>query len=272
MATTTENYGLNIVEGTDIVNPLIYDNPNYQKIDEQMFINQNNGVPKASYNKSGTVHQITRSLTQAPVFWFTASSNYNSGDTFSVNGSSVSAVLPDGSTLPNNAFTINSNVICLLVGKVLTIFSVKENVESAKKLANAVNIGSAPFDGSQSITLAQMGAVAAPVLLWSGEFSDGSITVNNLTNYKFFKVRMDFTNNDTLNTQYNAYLDASLLGSLFTGGGVGVYGEGTWAILRFGCTVSGNTLTYTYGGRITPDQKAIVPRTPAKIYEIWGIA
>lgn len=144
--------------------------------------------------------------------------------------------------------------------------------KSANKLASSVNIGSASFDGSQSITLEQMGATATPVLLWSGEFSDGSITVNNLTNYKFFKVRMDFTNNDTLNTQYNAYLDASLLGSLFTGGGVGVYGEGTWAILRFGCTVSGNTLTYTYGGRITPDQEAIVPRTPAKIYEIWGIA
>ena len=32
--TTTTYYDLNIVEGTDIVNPLIVDNPNYEKIDE----------------------------------------------------------------------------------------------------------------------------------------------------------------------------------------------------------------------------------------------
>lgn len=147
-----------------------------------------------------------------------------------------------------------------------------ENPPTSIALSPPINIGSASFDGSQSITLAQMGATATPVLLWSGEFSDGSITVNNLTNYKFFKVRMDFTNKDTLNTQYNAYLDASLLGSLFTGGGVGVYSGSSWALLRFGCSADGNTLTYLSGGRMTPDDSATVPRTPAKIYEIWGIA
>ena len=272
MATTTENYNLNIVEGTDIVNPLIYDNPNYQKIDEQMFINQNNGIPKASYNKSGTVHQITRSLTKAPVFWFTASNNYKSGDTFKVNGSSVNAVLPDGSTLPNNAFTTNSNVICLLVGSVLTIFSVKENVKTAEKLANAVNIGSASFDGSQSITLEQMGALVPPKLLWSGTFGEGSLTIDGLSDYKFFKVRMDFSNNDTLNTQYNTYVDASLIGNLFAGGGIALYAGTSWAITRFGCSVSGDTITYINGGKMTPDTPANTPRNTANLYEIWGIA
>ena len=32
--TNTTYYNLNIVEGTDIVNPLTVDNPNYEKIDE----------------------------------------------------------------------------------------------------------------------------------------------------------------------------------------------------------------------------------------------
>ena len=34
--TTTENYNLNIVEGSDNVNPLVVDNPNYETIDTIM--------------------------------------------------------------------------------------------------------------------------------------------------------------------------------------------------------------------------------------------
>lgn len=180
MATTTTNFGLNIVEGTDIVNPLIYDNPNYQKIDTQMFTNQNNGVPKATYSKAGTVHQISRSVKTANIFWFVASANFNAGDTFTVDGGSVTATLVNGEGLQTGAFAINSNVICVLNGSALTVFAnagVPEEVNYSKttgKLNTPVNIGSASFDGSQSITLAQMGAFPSSF----NEASSATLTAN----------------------------------------------------------------------------------------------
>ena len=160
MATNTPNFDLKLVEGTDIVNPLIYDNPNYTKIDSQMFDNQNNGIPKANYAKSETTHKITRSIITANVFWFIASANFSAGDTFTVDGGVVTATLPDGSGLENGCFKINSNVICVLNGSILTVYADKQLAETAKKLATPVNIGSASFDGSKSITLAQMGAMS----------------------------------------------------------------------------------------------------------------
>lgn len=165
MATTTTNFNLNIVDGSDIVNPLIYDNPNYQKIDEQMFKNQNAGIQKANYAKSGTVHQITRVVPTANVFYFIASANYNVGDTFTVDGGTVTATLPNGAGLQTNAFVINANVVCVLNGTALTVLvpaDVSQTVnfaETAGKLATPVNIGNASFDGSANITLAQIGAM-----------------------------------------------------------------------------------------------------------------
>lgn len=166
MASTTQNFGLYIVEGNDIVDPLSYDNPNYQKIDEQMFVNQNNGIPAAEYKKDSTEHIITRSIKTANLFWFTASAEFNSGDSFSVDGQSVTAVYPDGTDLEGGSFNAGSNVVCVLNDNFLTLLLPKisgsvEYAATAGKLNNTVNIGSASFDGSQSITLAQMGALSA---------------------------------------------------------------------------------------------------------------
>ena len=108
MPTNTQNFGLYIVDGNDIVDPLSYDNPNYQKIDSQMYANQNNGVPVAEYEKNSTTHAITRTVKTANLFWFTASSEFNSGDSFSVDGQSVTAVYPDGTNLEDGSFTSGS--------------------------------------------------------------------------------------------------------------------------------------------------------------------
>lgn len=163
MATTTSNFGLNIVEGDDIVNPLIYDNPNYNTIDAQMFKNQNSALQKANYSKAGTVHQIVRIVPTANAFYFIASSNFKVGDTFTVDGGAVTATLPNGEGLQNNAFVINANVICVLNGAALTVFAgqnLPDSVnfaETAGKLKTPVNIGNASFDGSTGITLNEMG-------------------------------------------------------------------------------------------------------------------
>ena len=189
MATTTTNFGLNIVEGTDIVNPLIYDNPNYNKIDEQMFKNQNSALQKANYSKSGTVHQIVRVVPTANAFYFVASSNFNVGDTFTIDGGAVTATLPNGEGLQNNAFVINATVICVLNGSALTVFAGQNSPESvefaetAGKLETPVNIGNASFDGSASITLNDMGvkfeaAVITPGASYGSNLSRVSVSNN----------------------------------------------------------------------------------------------
>lgn len=203
MATTTTNFGLNIVEGTDIVNPLIYDNPNYQKIDEQMFKNQNSALQKANYSKSGTVHQIVRIVPTANAFYFIASSNFNVGDTFTVDGGAVTATLPNGEGLQSNAFVINANVICVLNGSALTVFAGQnspdsvEFAETAGKLKTPVNIGGASFDGSASITLDEMGIKFENAVITPGPSYGNSLSRVSVSN-NFVDVVINLTKNGSI--------------------------------------------------------------------------
>lgn len=118
----SENFDLNLYEGTDIFNPLTTDVPNYEKIDAQMEKNYNLSVGKATELKTGTVHALTRENADCPMIHFTATSNFTSNDTFTVDGVQVSALLVDGSTLPTNCYIIGSEVICYLKGTLLTFF------------------------------------------------------------------------------------------------------------------------------------------------------
>lgn len=118
----SENFDLNLYEGTDIFNPLTTDVPNYEKIDAQMKKNYNLSVGKATELKTGTVHALTRENADCPMIHFTATSNFTSNDTFTVDGVQVSALLVDGSTLPTNCYIIGSEVICYLKGTLLTFF------------------------------------------------------------------------------------------------------------------------------------------------------
>lgn len=118
------HYNLNLVTGSDKVNPLTVDRPNYETIDEQMYKNQTAAISEATELKSGTVHAIT-CLTEGAVFFrFTATSDYAAGDTFTFNGTPVSAVLPDGSGLQAGVFKINGTVLCSIVGTLLTVYSI----------------------------------------------------------------------------------------------------------------------------------------------------
>lgn len=156
----SEHFNLNLVEGSDIVNPLVTDVPNYESIDNQMFKNQNAGVQNATELKNGTVHAITRNVPDAQMITFTAASNFVAGDTFTVDGIQVSALTVSGETLPTGAYVINSQVLCVLKGTLLTVYGVgsevadnslalnghpdtyfgtKEEVDTAINTANAAN-------------------------------------------------------------------------------------------------------------------------------------
>lgn len=121
--TNTTNYNLNIVEGTDIVNPLTQFNPNFNIIDGAMKSNADAAVSPATCIKSGTVHTITRSNTDAEMFVFTATGDWNSGDTMTVDGTPVTPVLPDGTALLTGSYLINAEVLASIKGSKVTIYS-----------------------------------------------------------------------------------------------------------------------------------------------------
>ena len=156
----SEHFNLNLVEGSDIVNPLVTDVPNYESIDEQMFKNQNAGVQNATELKNGTVHAITRLVPDAQMITFTATSNFVAGDTFTVDGIQVSALTVSGEQLPTGAYVINSQVLAILKGTLLTVYGIgsevadnalalnghpdtyfgtKESIDNAIATANAAN-------------------------------------------------------------------------------------------------------------------------------------
>lgn len=156
----SEHFNLFLAEGSDIVNPLVQDVQNYENIDAQMFKNQNAGVQNATELKNGRVHAITRNVPDAQFITFTATSNYTGGETFTVDGIQVSALTVSGETLPTGAYVINSQVLCVLKGTLLTVYGVgsevadnslalnghpdsyfgtKEEVDNAIDTANAAN-------------------------------------------------------------------------------------------------------------------------------------
>lgn len=118
--TNTTNYNLNIVQGTDLVNPLIQTNPNFETIDSAMKANADRGVQLATELKSGSVHRITRTNTSAPVFYFVATTDYVAGETFTVDSVQCTAYTTDGQPLTTNAYRIGAKVIGIITGTVIT--------------------------------------------------------------------------------------------------------------------------------------------------------
>lgn len=123
--TNTTHYGLNIAEGTDNYNHLTVDNPNYQKIDSQMYTNAQTGVPLATMTLQETTIAITRpsGYEGANMFRFVSSVNFNQSYTWTVDGTSVTPSMPNGGALPSQAFIIGSMVLCVLNGTALTVYT-----------------------------------------------------------------------------------------------------------------------------------------------------
>lgn len=111
---SSTNYNLRLVEGTDLVNPLIQDVPNYEKIDEVMKDNEMASIGTAVELVSQTVHAITRTWKTTDVFRFTATANFTAGETFTVDGIQVTALLPSGEPLRTGSYITGSEVLASL--------------------------------------------------------------------------------------------------------------------------------------------------------------
>ena len=119
----TPNFGFNIPDSTDIVNLLTQCYPNFTIADGALQSIKEQGISLATESKVGTVHNIVRVDSDCAVFWFTATSNFTTGDTFTVDGSPVTAVKVSGAGLETGDFVINSNVPCIVKGAVLTVLA-----------------------------------------------------------------------------------------------------------------------------------------------------
>lgn len=188
----TEHYELNLVEGTDLVNPLVQDVPNYEAIDEALFENANSGISVATELLSGTVHAITRSNPNSAVFRFVATSDYKSGNTFTVDGVQVTALLPSGEALTTKSFCVNANVLCCLVGTMLTVFTVKSGDVTASdsdKLggqlpsyygtASAVANANSLAQGANAISLSNKSLLESALFVVSFDANTGTLVTRS---------------------------------------------------------------------------------------------
>lgn len=131
---TTTNYGLKQYGGTDLFNPLTVENVNMGDIDTALKAVSDHAVGAATELTTGTVHAITRSDTDRNVFAFVATSNYESGDTFTLDGTQVSALTPDGQPLATGSYVIGSTVLCALHDTLITVYVNPAKAKDSDKL------------------------------------------------------------------------------------------------------------------------------------------
>lgn len=159
---TTTNYGLKIYEGTDLFNPLTVENVNTSDLDTIVKGVSNAAVGTATELLTGTVHALTRFDTARDVFRFTATANFEAGETFEVDGVQVTAKTPDGQNLSTGAYVINSSVLCILDGTLLTVIVNPAKALDSDKLDGHDSTYFATA-GDLSVLDNQVGAISAKV-------------------------------------------------------------------------------------------------------------
>ena len=152
----TPNYNLIIAEGTDAVNPLTQIFPNFTAIDTAMENNKEAGITTASEVTTGGVHAIVRVNSSVPVFRFTATSAWTTGDTMTLDGSAVTVHLADGTAPKSGAYVIGAEVLAIVNGSLVTLMT------------------GASFDGVVSFNSRQ--GVVTPQ---SGDYTANQIGYNN---------------------------------------------------------------------------------------------
>ncbi len=148
MSRQTTNYGFNISEGTDLVNPLTDIFPNFEDIDTDLKDVSDSAVGTATELLTGTVHALVRSDSDRNVFTFTATSNFEAGETFTLDGVQVTALTPDGQTLSSGCYIIGSEVLVAVKGTLMTVYVNPSKALDSDKLdghdssyfANASNV------------------------------------------------------------------------------------------------------------------------------------
>ena len=120
--TTTTNYGYTVVVGSDT--PVNIQNdiaPNFTAIDTDLKAVSDDAITTATHTVVGTVHNLVRTDADRSVMYFVATGDMVAGDTFTVDGVTVTARLANGEALATGSFKINNTVMGILVGTVLNL-------------------------------------------------------------------------------------------------------------------------------------------------------
>lgn len=112
--TQTTYYEFNKPEGTDLVNPLVDTNPNWDELDADLHEFNERSISNASEVVSLGVHTISRLDTTAKFLKWIATANFTAGETFTVDGLPVTASTPAGAALATNAYVTGSVVLACL--------------------------------------------------------------------------------------------------------------------------------------------------------------
>ena len=171
MARQTTNYGFNISEGNDLVNPLTDIFPNFEDIDTDLKDVSNSAVGTATELLTGTVHALVRSDSDRNVFTFTATSNFEAGETFTLDGVQVTALTPDGQTLSTGCYIIGSEVLVTVKGTLMTVY-----VNSSKALDSDKLDG---HDSSYFATASDVSGLSDDVGALSQKVGSGTLTIGN---------------------------------------------------------------------------------------------
>ena len=124
MSTNTTHFNLKKYEGSDKFNPLTFEAANMALIDDALWANKLAAITTATETKLGVNHNlaILTANTDVPMFRFTATADFDLGDTVTVNNTTVTALTPAGTALPDGAWVIGSEVLCCLRDTRLTVF------------------------------------------------------------------------------------------------------------------------------------------------------
>ena len=219
MATQTEYYELNKPAGTDLVNPLVDTNPNWDKLDASLHELNTRSIANATEVVALGVHAISRLNTYTKFIRWIATANFNAGDTFTVDGNVVAASTPAGATLETNAYVTGAVVLACLNAddSAMTIFvagttvasdSLKLGGELPSYYATAAALGSAETDidniqalnGTTSIASIGDGTLTGAVSAINNMLTDvwnyldisnyGKTTVFNEDDYKFIVIEL----------------------------------------------------------------------------------
>lgn len=112
--TKTTYYEFSKPEGTDLVNPLVDTNPNWDALDADLHEFNERSISNASEVVALGVHTISRLDTTAKFLKWIATANFTAGETFTVDGLPVAASTPAGAALATNAYVTGSVVLACL--------------------------------------------------------------------------------------------------------------------------------------------------------------
>lgn len=118
----TPNFNFNLPEGTDLWNYLTQTNPNFSALDTLLKGIQDGTVTTATEVTSGTAHAVTRTLPDANVIRFTATGVWTLGDTMTIDGTPVTVVKPNGTSLQTGDYIIGSEVLGVLRATQFTVY------------------------------------------------------------------------------------------------------------------------------------------------------